>query len=147
MKTNWMLSLPLLAAVACAHAQTAPVTVQGAWARASVQGQPTSGAYMTLTARESLTLTGASTPVAGMADVHEMKMEGDVMRMRPVEGLALSPGKPVALQPGGYHIMLMNLKTALKPNTSVPLTLMFRDAKGAMSELRLSVPVAVTPPH
>jgi hypothetical protein len=146
MKFNWMPSL-LLAAALSANAQTAPVTVQGAWVRASVQGQTTTGAYMTLTAREPLTLTGASTPVAGVADVHEMKMEGDVMRMRQVEGLALAPGKPVTLQPGGFHIMLTELKATLKPQTSIPLTLHFRDAKGATSELRLSVPVAVQAPH
>jgi copper(I)-binding protein len=147
MKFNCLFSLPLLAAAVCAHAQTAPVTVQGAWVRASVQGQTSTGAYMTLSAREPLTLTGASTPVAGVADVHEMKMEGDVMRMRAVDGLALAPGKPVALQPGGYHIMLTELKTVLKPQTSIPLTLVFRDAKGKTNELRLSVPVGVAPPH
>jgi copper(I)-binding protein len=146
MKYHWIPSL-LLAAAFSAHAQTAAVSVEGAWVRASVQGQTTTGAYMTLTAREPLTLTGASTPVAAVADVHEMKMEGDVMRMRPVEGLALAPGKPVALQPGGYHIMLTQLKATLKPQTSIPLTLIFRDAKGATSELRLSVPVAVQAPR
>jgi copper(I)-binding protein len=122
------------------------VAVQNAWARASVQGQSASGAYMTLTAREPLTLVGASSPVAGVAGVHEMKMEGDVMRMRPVPALALPAGKAVELKPNGYHVMLMDLKTTLKPNTHIPLTLRFRDAKGVESALQLSVPVSMVAP-
>lgn len=131
---------------AVAQAATAPVTVQNAWARASVPGQSGSGAFMTLTAREPLTLVGASTPVAGVAEVHAMKMEGDVMRMRAMPSLPLPAGQPVELKPGGYHLMLTELKTTLKPNTQIPITLRFRDAKGAESTLQLSVPVSMTPP-
>lgn len=135
-----------LVAAGAAYAQTAPVTVQHAWARASVPGQSGSGAFMTLTAREPLTLVGAATPAAGVAEVHEMKMEGEVMRMRPVGALPLPAGQPVDLRPGGYHLMLMDLKAPLKPNTHIPLTLRFRNARGAESTLQLSVPVAMTPP-
>jgi copper(I)-binding protein len=138
---------PLLAvAASAALAQPAPVTVQGAWARASVQGQQGTGAFMTLTAREKLTLVGVATPVAGVAEVHEMKMEGDVMRMRAVAGIELPAGRAVELKPGGYHLMLMDLKAPLKPDTQVPVTLSFRDAKGATRTLEVSVPVAVRGP-
>jgi copper(I)-binding protein len=135
----------LLAAAMGTWAQD--VAVQGAWVRASVQGQASTGAYMTLTAREPLVLTGASTPMAGIAEVHEMKMEGDVMRMRAVDALPLPPGQPVALKPGSYHIMLMQLKAPLQPQTSVPLTLHVRSASGASGEVRLSVPVTAGPPE
>lgn len=138
--------LALAGAALVAQAQTAPVAVEGAWVRASVQGQTSTGAYMTLTASEAMTLTGASTPVAGVAEVHEMRMDGDIMRMRAVDGLALQPGKPLELKPGGYHVMLTQLKTPLPPQASVPLTLHFRDARGRASELRLSVPVATSRP-
>src|SRR3954469_5333741 len=95
-----------LAASQLAFAQAqAPVTAVGVWARASVQGQRFSGAFMTLTASEPLTLVGASPPVAGLADVHEMKRGGDVMGMRPVQALDLPVNKPVQLSPGGYHLM------------------------------------------
>src|SRR3954468_6104997 len=91
-----------LAASQLAFAQAqAPVTAVGVWARASVQGQRTSGAFMTLTASEPLTLVGTTTPVAGRAEVHEMKMEGDVMRMRAVQARDLPANKPVQLSPGG----------------------------------------------
>jgi copper(I)-binding protein len=136
----------LFAAALCAQAQTAPVTATGAWARPTVQGQPTSAAYLTLTAREPVSLVGASTPVAGVAEVHEMKMAGNVMQMQAVDAIQLEPGKPVELKPGGYHIMLMQLKTQLKPQASVPLTLTFRNAAGVKSELQVSVPVSATAP-
>jgi copper(I)-binding protein len=146
MKMQWM-PAALLAATICLPAHAADVTVTNAWMRASVQGQATSGAYMTLTAREPLVLTGASTPVAGVAEVHQMRMEGDVMHMAPVEGgLKLVPGTPVELKPGGYHIMLMSLKTQLRPQTTVPLTLHFRNAAGQVSDVQLSVPVATSQP-
>jgi copper(I)-binding protein len=136
----------LVTACAVAQAQTAPVAVQGAWARASVQGQKASGAFMTLTPREATTLVGVTSPIAGVAEVHEMKMDGDVMRMRAVPALALAAGKPFALNPGGHHLMLLDLKAPLQVGTQVPVTLTFRDAKGAASTLVISVPVLARAP-
>lgn len=133
-------------ATTAALAQTAPVVADGAWVRATVQGQKSSGAFMKLTAREGVQLVGVSTPVAGVAEVHEMKLEGDVMKMRAVPALALPAAQAVELRPGGYHLMLMDLRTPLLPGTQVPLTLVFKDAKGAESRLQLSVPVATQAP-
>lgn len=106
---------PLLFAAAllagAAHAQTAaPVAAEGAWARASVPGQKATGAFMRLTASEATRLVRAESPAAGVTEVHEMKMEGDVMKMRAVPALDLPAGKAVELKPGGYHVMLMDLK-------------------------------------
>lgn len=135
------------AAVLAVHAAApAPVAVEGAWARAALQGQVTSGAYMVLTAREPLKLVGASSPAAGIVELHEMKMEGDVMKMRPLDALALPVGKPVELKPSGYHFMLMDLKAQLKPGVRIPLTLQLRDARGAEQTLVLSLPVSMAPP-
>lgn len=136
----------LLAAATAASAQTAPVTVAGAWARPSVQGQLGTGAFMTLTASEPLSLVGVASPAAGVAEVHEMKMEGDVMKMRPLKALELPAGKPVELKPGGHHLMLLDLKAPLAVNTTVPVTLTFRNAKGQQSQLALQVPVSSRPP-
>lgn len=147
-RSRTLLSCLLLAASALVFAQApAPVTVAGAWARASVPGQHGSGAFMTLTASEPVTLVGAATPAAGLAEVHEMKMEGDVMRMRPVPALELPAHKPVQLSPGGYHLMLQDLKAPLKPGTSVPVTLTFRTASGEQRQLALQVPVSVAAPR
>lgn len=138
------LALPFFFGAALAQAPA--VQVEGAWARASVQGQKGTGAFMKITAREPLALVSASSPVAGVTEVHEMKMEGDVMRMRAVPELALPAGQAVELKPGGFHVMLMDLKAPLMKDSRVPLTLVFRDAKGAQTRMELSVPVAATPP-
>ena len=124
----------------------APVAVQDAWARVSVTGQQATGAFMRIQASEPLRLVGASTPVAGEVEIHEMKLEGDVMRMRPLRELALPAGKAVELRPGGLHMMLQDLKAPLVAGTSVPLTLVFRDARGAERKLEVQVPVSLRAP-
>jgi periplasmic copper chaperone A len=129
-----------------ALAQTAPVQVDGAWARATVQGQKASGAFMSLTAKEATRLVGVTSPVAGVAEVHEMKMEGDVMKMRALPSLELPAGKKVEFKPGGYHIMLMDLKAPLAKDSTIPLTLSFKDAKGVESKLELKLPVGTAAP-
>lgn len=139
--------LTVIAALACGalHAQT--VEVKDAWARASVPGQKATGAFMKITARDGARLVAVSSPAAGVAEVHEMKMEGDVMRMRAVQGgLDLPAGKTVELKPGGYHVMLMDLKTTLPKDSTLPLTLVFKDAKGVESKVELKVPVAAVAP-
>ena len=136
----------LLAAALGAAADSPQLAVQGAWIRATVQGQPATGAFMTLTAAEPLVLTGASTPMAGSTEVHEMKMDGNVMRMRAVDNLPLPAGKPVELKPGSYHLMLTGLKAPLQPQTSVPMTLHVKNAAGAAADVTLSVPVLTAEP-
>ncbi len=121
-------------------------SVEGAWARASVPGQQATGAFMRITAKEPMQLVGASSPAAGTTEVHEMKMEGDVMRMRPAGAIDLPVGKPFELKPGGYHLMLQDLKQPLKPGSTVPVTLVFRNAKGVESRMELHLPVALTTP-
>ncbi|MEQ1659870.1 MAG: copper chaperone PCu(A)C [Hylemonella sp.] len=137
-------SIPtLIAALAltagAVHAQT--VEVRDAWARTTVPNQKSSGAFMKLTAKEGTRLVGADSPVAGITEVHEMKMEGDVMKMRAVSALELPAGQTVELKPGGYHVMLMDLKTALKKDSTIPLTLLFKDAKGVESKVEVQLPV------
>ena len=122
------------------------VEVKDAWVRTTVPGQQASGAFMKLTAKDGAKLVGASSPLAGVVEVHEMKLEGDVMRMRAVPALELPAGKTVELRPGGYHVMLMDLKSALKKGSTVPLTLEFQDAKGVKSRLELALPVVAAAP-
>lgn len=136
----------LCAATVWAHPDAAHVTAEGAWARASVPGQQATGAFVRLTAQEPLRLVGVETPAAGVAEVHEMKMDGDVMRMRAVDSLELPQGVPVELKPGGYHIMLQQLKAPLRKDSQVPITLVFTDSKGAASRLHLQVPVSAMAP-
>ncbi len=139
--------LAWIAALACGTAFAQTVEVKDAWVRASVPGQMATGAFMKITAKEGAKLVGVTSPVAGVAEVHEMKMEGDIMKMRAMPALELPAGKPVELKPGGYHVMLMDLKTALPKDSTVPMTLVFRDAKGADSKVELKVPVSMTAPN
>jgi copper(I)-binding protein len=118
--TRALLGLVLLAATAAAHGQ---VEVRAAWVRGTVDGQTTAGAYMELTSDQRASLVGAESPAAGSAEIHEMKMEGNVMRMRAVPRLELPPGKTVELKPGGYHMMLVDLKRPLKKGDLVPILL------------------------
>ncbi|MYM87837.1 copper chaperone PCu(A)C [Rugamonas sp. FT82W] len=126
-----ILYLMLLAALP-AFAQ---VTVSEAWVRGTVAAQKATGAFMTLTSAQDSRLVGASSPAAGVVEVHEMKMAGDVMRMRQIDGLALPAGQPVQLSPGGYHLMMMQLKQPLANGEKIPLTLEFEDAHKVRSKV------------
>ena len=135
-------TIALIAALASVSAFAQTVEVKDAWVRTSVPGQKATGAFMKITAKEGSKLVSASSPAAGVAEVHEMKMEGDIMKMRAVVGgLDLPAGKTVELKSGGYHVMLMDLKAALPKDSTIPLTLVFKDAKGVQSKLELKVPV------
>lgn len=133
-------------AQAPAPASAPALKVEGAWARVTVPGQKGGGAFMSLTAPQALKLVGVSSPVAGVAELHEMKMDGDVMRMRAIAELDLPAGRKVELKPGGHHLMLMDLKQPLKKDTQIPVTLFFKNAQGQTSQLQVSVPVMLNAP-
>ena len=138
-------SLLLLAAIGAAPVW-AQVKIDNAWARATVQGQKATGAFMTFTATQTTRLVAVSTPVAGVAEIHEMKMDAGVMKMRALPALNLPAQQAVELKPGGFHLMLMDLKAPLSKDASVALTLTFRDAKGVQSQQQISVPVTTGMP-
>lgn len=133
--------------VIASHVAAQTVTISNAWVRATVQGQKATGAFMTVTSKENAKLLSASTPVAGIVEIHEMKMDKDVMKMVALpNGLDLPAGKAVDLKPGGYHIMLMDLKLPLNKDVGVPLTLTFQDSNGKKSQQVVQVPVSLQPP-
>ena len=103
------------------------VRVLDPWARASVPGQKVAGIYMELIPRESLRLTGVKSPAAETAQVHQMKLENGIMRMRGLPFLDLPAGRAVKLRPGGYHVMLFDLRHSLVPGQKVKLELTFED--------------------
>ena len=120
-----------------------------AWSRQTPAGAKVAGAYLTVENKGSSAdrLVGGSTDIAGRIEIHEMAMDGGVMKMRALDaGLELPAGKAVQLAPGGYHVMMMDLKAALPKDSTVPLTLVFKDAKGVESKTELKVPVAANPP-
>lgn len=126
------LSLSALAALVtsgAARAQTAPsVKVDAPWARPTVQGQQAGGGFLRIESKTADRLVGGSTPVAGRVELHTMAMEGDVMRMRQLDGIDVPAGQAVELKPGSLHLMLMGLKAPLKAGDRFPLTLKFEKA-------------------
>jgi len=120
-------SLPTLSAAvlaaACGTSAFAQVMVKDPWVRATVPQQMATGAFMQLSAPAESRLVEVRSSVAGVVEIHEMAMEGNVMKMRAVPGVELPAGKTVELKPGGYHVMLMDLKQQMKEGEVVPVTL------------------------
>lgn len=115
------------------------VVVENPWSRATPPGATTGAVYLTLVSKDGDRLIGAASPAASGASVHEMTMDGTIMRMREVDGgLALPPGHAVTLQPGGFHIMLTGLKAPLKQGDTVSLHLSFANAPA----LDVTAPIA-----
>ena len=140
-----LLSLSATAAIA------SDLEIKSPWVRGTVAGQKATGAFMELSSPSGAAIVGASSPVAGVTEVHEMKMDGGVMKMRAVQRLDIAAGKPVSLAPGGYHVMLMDLKQQLKKGDVVPLTLQVEnkdkkvetvEVKAGVRELTAAAPAA-----
>lgn len=106
----------------------ADITVKDPWVRATVPQQKATGAFMQITAPKAARLVEASSPVAGVTEIHEMTMDNDIMRMRAIPGIDLPAGKAVELKPGGYHVMLMDLKAPITEGQDVPVTLVIEGA-------------------
>jgi copper(I)-binding protein len=145
------LLVALLPAVAAAHDyKLGALEISQPWARATASTAPTGGGYLTITNKGTTPdrLVSASSPAADRVQIHEMKMDGNIMRMREVEhGLEIPPGATVKLAPGGLHLMMMGLKGPLKQGTQVPLTLTFEKAGRIDVELAVGSMGAAQPPH
>lgn len=109
------------------------------WTRSTVAGQPAGGGFLTVrnTGPAADRLVGAASPAAAEVQMHTMSMEGDVMRMRQVDGIDLPAGQTVALEPGHLHLMLIGLKAPLKAGDMVPLTLRFEKAGEVPVQLKV----------
>lgn len=129
----------LLAATTAAQAQT---TVKEAWVRGTVAQQKATGLFAQITSAQGGRLVAASSPVAGVVEIHEMTMDGTTMRMRALpNGLELPAGKTVELKPGGLHVMLMDLKGPVKAGDTVDVTLTIEGKDGKKEQIALKAPV------
>jgi len=125
------LAMTLAAPVRADDVKAGDLVITQAWSRATPSGAKVGGAYLTVENKGTAPdkLVSGSADIAGRVEVHEMSMDGGVMKMRPLDqGLVIEPGKTVKLAPGGYHIMLMDLKSPLKQGEKVPVTLQFEKA-------------------
>jgi copper(I)-binding protein len=120
----------------------AQTTVKDAWVRGTVAQQKATGAFMSITSTGGGRLLSASSSAAGVVEIHEMKMDGSTMQMRALPGgLDLPAGKVVELKPGGYHVMLMDLKTPLTAGQAVDMTLVVEGKDGKKETIVLKAPV------
>ena len=130
-------ALGALLAPAVAGAQAAP-KVHDAWARPTVEGQMAGGGYLKIVGGSVPDrLLGISAGVAARVEMHQMSMDGNVMRMRQIDAIVVPAGATVALEPGGLHLMFMGLKAPLKVGSRFPLTLRFE--KGGEVGVEMSV--------
>lgn len=111
-------------------AASAEIIIKDAWVRTTVAEQKVTGAFMQITSDKAVKLVAANSPAAETTEVHEMSMQGDVMKMRQVNEVVIDAGKSVELKPGSYHIMLMNLKKPVQAGSIVNLNLEFLDTDG-----------------
>jgi periplasmic copper chaperone A len=127
---------PLITALCllAAAAAQAQVEVTDAWARATGKGQKVTGVFMNLTAKKATRLVGVKSALTPVTEVHEMKMDKDIMKMQAVKALDLPAGKTVSLKPGSYHVMLMDLKAPLAEGDHAVITLLFEDAAGVKTQ-------------
>jgi len=134
------LLLACLLGAATAHAAE-DVQVSDAWVRATMPGQEVAGAYLNLRSEKAAKLVKTESPVADSAAIHSMSMKNGVMEMRELPELALPAGKTVKLAPGGFHIMLIDLKKPLKAGETVPLKLTIRHRDNTLSVLDVQAEV------
>ena len=139
--TNKKHLFALLAAFTFTAAAHAQVTVDGAWIRATVPQQTSTGAFMQLQSAREARLVAAHSPVAGRVELHKMQMDGHTMRMHAVDGIDLPAGASVNLASGGYHIMLLGLKRQIKAGERVPLTLVVQGRDGKRESVAVEAPV------
>jgi periplasmic copper chaperone A len=126
------------------------LVITQAWSRATPGGARIAGGYLTIENKGSASdrLISGAGDVAGKVEIHEMAMDGGIMKMRSLDkGLAIEPGKTVKLAPGGYHLMLMDLKSPLKQGDKVPVTLTFEKAGKVALSLDVQGVGAQAPAH
>ena len=117
------------------------IKISNAWVRASAPGQDVGAAYMTLQSMLDTSLVKVESPAADSVEIHSMTMKNGVMQMRMLETLTLTAGKPAKLEPGGFHLMLFDLKKPLKAGETVEFILHFKDSTGKSSVMNIASPV------
>ncbi len=135
MKNTTLAFLLLVATSAMAQ-----VAVKDPWVRATVVAQKSTGAFMQLSSPAGTRLVEARSPAAGAVEIHEMSMTDNVMKMRAVSGIDVPAGKTVELKPGGFHVMLVDLKSQIKDGDSVPITLVFEGKDKKRETVEVNAP-------
>ena len=146
------IGLPLLSAMfiasilisACSKQDS--IEIKNQWARASNDGQDVSAAYMTIVSNEDTSLIAIDSDVADVIEIHSMSMENGVMKMRMLDTLDLIAGKPTELIPGGFHLMLFDLKKPLAAGKEAHFTLHFKNKAGQEKTISVTSPIKAEAP-
>ena len=138
---SWLIALSCAIAINWASPSAAQVTVNSAWVRATVPGQTIAGAYLKITSASTAYLIGGSSPVAKAVELHQMSLENNVMKMRPLARVELPAGAAVELTPGSYHLMLIDLTHPLVAGERVPLKLTIEDKSGRRQTVEVKAEV------
>ena len=136
-----MRNIFLLIALSVPFAAHAQVKVEKLWVRGTVPAQNSTGAFMTLTSDKPVSLVAVSSPAAKIVEIHDMKIENNVMKMNAVDKIDVVPGKPTELKPGGYHVMMIGLVKPLNTGDTVRLTLEFRSPDGKITKQQVKAEV------
>ena len=136
-----LLLVSLLAACKAETGLATDVVITDSWVRENAPGQSVGAAYMTLNSPQDSTLVNVETPAAGSVEIHSMSMDNGVMKMRMLEALPLKAGKPEKLAPGGFHLMLFDLKTPLKAGKNAVFKLSFKDNAGNITQQNVMLPI------
>ena len=136
-----LLLVSLLAACKAETGLENDVIITEHWVRENVPGQSVGAAYMTLNSPQDSTLVNVETAAAGSVEIHSMSMDKGVMKMRMLKELPLKAGKPEKLAPGGFHLMLFDLKTPLKAGENAVFKLSFKDNAGNITQQNVTLPI------
>lgn len=136
-----LLLVSLLAACKAETGLGTDVIITEHWVRENAPGQSVGAAYMTFNSPQDSTLVDVETPAAGRVEIHSMSMDNGVMKMRMLEALPLKAGKPEKLAPGGFHLMLFDLKKPLKAGENINFRLCFKDKAGDIKDQHISLPI------
>ena len=139
-----ILSLGICGSLMAQNATVGPIKIENAYTRATAPGQQVAGGFLKIENKGATDqLISASSPVAGEVQLHEMAMDGNVMKMRQVKDIAVPANGAVELKPGGLHLMFMNIKTPLAAGETVPVKLKFAKA----GEVEVKMPVNAMGQH
>ena len=140
-KIKYFLSFLVICCLLSACEVNNKVAVIDSWVHANAPGQTVGAAYMTFISAQDSTFVKAETTIASSVEIHSMKMNNGVMKMRMLNELPLTAGKPEKLAPGGFHLMLFDLKKQLIAGENIDLTLTFKDSTGKLTQQQLVLPI------
>ena len=145
-KTLYLALVLLMGMLLACSKQATEINITDNWVRATAEGQDVGAAYMTITSASDNSLVKVESSVTNSVEIHSMSIENGVMKMRMLEQLDLKANTPNKLAPGGFHLMLFDLKKPLKAGETVSFTLHFKNQAGKESLVKVSSPILAEQP-